>query len=325
MPVRLDEIPALCGGAVVRAVDLTRHGIARSTVTHRCRAGGPWRLLLPGIVLLHNGPPTRADRRRAALLHAGPSSVLTGLDALDLHGMQRMPSPSGPVHLLLPSGVRRAGSGRVLAERTDRLPVARPGRWPLAPESRAVLDFARRSRERGEVRAAIAEVVQRGRCTPAELNTELAAGSGRGSALPRQVLLEVSDGVRSAAEAEARALLRRSGLPVPIWNPRLYDRSGRFVAMPDAWFDDVGMAWEIDSREWHLGPQDHATTLDRRAAMMVEGVVVVHHLPRLLRESPAQVLRDLCANHAHAARRPRPALRALPQPERTALSANLVG
>lgn len=297
---------------MVRAADLVGLGVARSTISHRCRAGGPWQLLLPGILLLHSGPPTRADRRRAALLHAGPAAVLTGADALELHGMTRMPSPSGPVHLLLPADVRRAGSGRVLAERTERLPVAPPGRWALAPEARAVLDFGRRSRNRGEVRAAIAEVVQRGRCTPAELNSELAAGSQRGSALPREVLREISDGVRSAAEAEARALLLRSGMPVPMWNPKLYDRAGRFVAMPDAWFDDVGMAWEIDSLEWHLGPDDYALTLDRRAAMMAEGVVVVHHRPRKLREHPAEVLRDLVANHAHAARRPRPGLLALP-------------
>lgn len=309
---RLDDIPSLCGATVVRAVDVAAAGVPRSTVSHRCRAGGPWQLLLPGIVLLHSGPPTRADRRRAALLHAGPRSVLTGLDALDLHGMSRMPRPTGPVHLLLPADVRRAGSGRILSERTDRLPVAAPGRWPLAPETRAVLDFARRSRNRGEVRAAIAEVVQRGRCTPADLNTELAAGSRRGSALPREVLREIGDGVRSAAEAQAHALLERSGLPAAMWNPRLHDRTGRFVAMPDAWFDDVGMAWEIDSLEWHLSPDDYSRTLHRRAAMMAEGVVVVHHLPRTLRENPTEVLRDLTANHAHAARRPRPPVLALP-------------
>lgn len=308
---RIDEIPQLCGAAVARAADLVALGVPRSTISHRCRAGGPWQLLLPGILLLHNGPVTRADRRQAALLHGGPGAVLTGLDALELHGMSRMPRPSGPVHLLVAADVRRAGTGWVFAERTDRLPVPAPGRWALAHEARAVLDFARRCRNRTEVRAAVAEVVQRARCTPADLNTELAAGSGRGSALPREVLREVGDGVRSAAEAQARAVLRRSGLPAPIWNPELYDRAGRLVAVPDAWFDDVGMVWEIDSLEWHLGPADYARTLDRRAAMMAEGVVVVHHLPSALKD-PAAVLRHLVVNHAHASRRPRPPLLALP-------------
>ena len=48
-----------------------------------------------------------------------------------------------------------------------------------------------------------------------ELNDELASGSGRGSALPREVLREISAGVRSVAEADARTLVQRSGLPIP--------------------------------------------------------------------------------------------------------------
>lgn len=142
------------------------------------------------------------------------------------------------------------------------------------------------------MRAAIAEVVQRGLCTPAELNVELAAGSGRGSALPREVLGEISDGVRSVAEADARKLVHRSGLPSPIWNARIHDRAGRFVAMPDAWFEDVGMAWEIDSREWHFSPADYERTLDRRAAMMAPGIVVVHHMPKKLSRQPEVVVND---------------------------------
>jgi hypothetical protein len=40
--------------------------------------------------------------------------------------------------------------------------------------------------------------------------------------------------------------------------------------------------------------------------------VVVHHLPRALVTRSSQVLEDLRANHAQAARRPRPPLHALP-------------
>jgi hypothetical protein len=86
--------------------------------------------------------------------------------------MRRVPSPSGPVHLLGPTDRRRAGQNLALVERTDRLPEPSPGRWPLAPLDRAVLDFTRRVRDRDLVRSAIAEVVQRGRSTPA-------AGTGR--------------------------------------------------------------------------------------------------------------------------------------------------
>jgi hypothetical protein len=320
-PPRTDQLVAACGGTVTSMKALRGCGIARSTIAYRCRAGGPWQSLLPGVVLLHNGPTTRADRRRAALLYCDDAvvdlsthgrAVLTGLDALELHGLRRIPSPSGPVHVLVRTDVRRSGGGRLMVERTTRLPVPVSGRWPLAPVARAALDFARRSRDRGIVRAGLAEAVQRGLCTVRELGVELAAGSSRGSALPREVLAEVGDGVRSAAEAEARALARRSGLPAPLWNPRLYDRAGNFVATPDAWFDDVGMAWEIDSLEWHLTPDDYAATVERRGVLMASGVVVVHHLPSALERRPVKVLDDLLVNHAHAALRPRPPLRAVP-------------
>lgn len=307
-----DELAGLCGGTVVRTADLELAGISRSTTRHRFRPGGPWLLLLPGVVMLSNGAPTRGDRRRAALLYAGDGAVITGLDALALHGMERMPSPSGPVHLLVPADRRRIGAGRVLVERTDRLPVPVAGRWPLAPVARAALDFARRSSDRNEVRAAIAEVVQRGRCTAAELGVELAAGCGRGSALPREVLPEVGDGVRSVAEAMARDLVGRSGLPAPMWNAKLYNRAGCFIAMPDAWFDDVGMAWEIDSKEWHLSPADYERTLDRRSAMTAENVMVMHTQPSKLKRRPGEVHDELHRNYANPSLRPRPKVLAIP-------------
>lgn len=315
---RSDDLVRFFGSSVVRAAALQRTGIPRSTVTYRCRSGGPWQLLLPGTVLLHSGPPTRPDYRRAALLYCDeggtgePRALLTGLDALELHGLRNTPVPSGPVHVLVPADVRRSGNGRLLVERTERLPFPDRSRWPIAPVARAALDFARRSRDRGVVRAVLAEAVQRGLCGRDELAEELSLGSARGSALPREVLIEITDGVRSPAEADARTLVLRCGLPAPLWNPRLYGPDGRFVATPDAWFDDVAMAWEIDSLEWHLGPAEYAATLDRRARMTAAGVLVVHHLPSAVRQRPKDVLADLRGTYAHAAARPRPALRAVP-------------
>lgn len=174
--LRPDEYAALLGSTIVHISRLEALGLARSTVAQRCRAGGPWQRLLPGIVMLSNGPPTRADRRRAALLYAGAGSVLTGADALELHGMERMPRPSGPVHVLIPADRRRAGSGRVLAERTGRLPVPAPGRWPLAPVVRATLDFTRRCTDR-KLRGNYAHAALRPR--PPVLAIPADSGNGR--------------------------------------------------------------------------------------------------------------------------------------------------
>lgn len=310
--LRTDELIHLCGGDITLVAELERHGLNRNVIAYRCRSGGPWRRLLPGVVMLRNGPPTRADRRRAALLYAGEHAVLTSLDALDVHGMRKMPRPSGPVHVLLPADRRRVGAAWVLPERTERLPATDSQLGPAAPLPRAALDFARRSGDRDQVRATIAEVVQRGYCCPVDLVSELAAGSGRGTALPRAVLQEISDGVRSVAEANARKVAQRSGLAPPMWNARLFDTEGRFIGMPDAWFDDVGLVWEIDSYEYHLSPVDYARTLDRRSALMAEGIVVMHTQPSKLDSREAKVLDELCRTHGQAALRPRPPIVAVP-------------
>lgn len=241
---------------------------------------------------------------------AGDGAAITGLDALKIHGIRQCPEPSGPVHVLVPSGRQRTSHGLALIERTERLPSPEPGRrHPVVPVARAAMDFVRRSSDRDVARAVLAEVVQRERATVSDLVAELSAGSGRGSALPRAVLKEVAAGVRSVAEAKARELFLSSPLlRGAIWNPRLHDAAGHFVAMPDAWLDDVGMAWEIDSYEWHLSPADYDATLDRHSAMSAHGIVVVHTQPRRIRTAPAQLLDELERTHQHCAQRPRPAI-----------------
>ncbi len=97
-----------------------------------------------------------------------------------------------------------------------------------------------------------------------------------------------------------------------MWNVKLHDSGGRFIAMPDAWFDEVGLAWEIDSLEWHLSPADYERTLDRRATMMAENITVLHTQPGKLRRNPDEVRTQLRRTHEHAARRPRPDVTATP-------------
>lgn len=123
----------------------------------------------------------------------------------------------------------------------------------------------------------------------------------------------MSDGIRSVAEAKARELLRRSGLPEPMWNPRLVDaHGGRFIAVADAWFDEVALAWEIDSYEFHLSPADYERTLQRRVAMTALGIAVVAHSPKRVIDQPNRVLEDLTSNLRQAATRSRPQIVAIP-------------
>lgn len=297
---------------VITLRELTELHVPGRTVAARCAPGGPWKRLLPGVVMLCGGTPTEAQRLDAALRYVGPDAVLTGLTGARLHGLHRLP-PTDRVHVLVPHPRQRATHAYVVVERTTRMPdsVSRDG-WPVAPVARAVLDGARRLTDLDTVRAVIAEAVQRGLVHPDELRRELAAGSGRGSALPRRVLAEVSDGVHSVAEAWARALVRRAKLPPMLWNPRVHDANGRFLACPDGWLDDVALAWEIDSYEFHLSPSAYAATLTRRATMTGAGIIVVATLPSRLRTEPDAVLAELLGGYRLARGRLRPPVTVLP-------------
>lgn len=298
---------------VIGARHLVQLGVPESTVYRRCRSGGPWQLLLPAVVLLSNGPPTRDQLVTGALAYAGGDALVTGLEACRRHGVRRGPAAGDRVHLLVPHGRRPRSTRYVVIERTHRLPAAvvRFG-VPLAPAGRAAADGARQISAPGEVTELFADAVQRGLCTVRELALEIECAQRRGTAVPRSVLREIGDGVRSAAEADAKRLWARSGLPAPAWNVPVHDHSGRLLGVADAWFDDVALAWEINSVEWHLKPEDYTREQERTARFVAAGVLVLPTQPRRLRRDPRAVIGELRMAHAQAALRRRPEVRAAP-------------
>lgn len=244
------------------------------------------------------------------MLYAGPGSLVTGLEAARRHDLRRIPD-DGSLHLLVPEDRRRRGGRDLVVERTGTVPpgVERGGIL-VAPVERAVLDAARRRTDRDEIRAMLAEAVQRRRTTPDRLLAELDAGNQRGSGLVREVLQEILEGIRSAGEGWGRDVYARSGLPPMLWNARLYFPNGRFLASPDGYLPCVGMAWENDSMEFH--PVEEDDTARRRADMVAAGVVVAHHRPRRLRTEPQRVIEELRAHYRLAASRPTPDLVVVP-------------
>jgi hypothetical protein len=145
----------------------------------------------------------------------------------------------------------------------------------------------------GDVRAVVAEAVQNGRCDLAALITELNAGPSTGSRALRMALGEVGDGIRSAAEADLKTLIERSDLERPIYNATLYTTDGTFLGIADAWWERAGVAGEVDSRQYHLSPEDYARTTARHNHMTAHGVNVLHFLPSMLKRQSPTVIADL--------------------------------
>ena len=163
----------------------------------------------------------------------------------------------------------------------------------------------------GEVRALVADSVQRRWCRVAELADELRRGPVTGSAHLRQVLAEVADGIRSSAEADFRDLVKRAGLPMPMFNARLCVGKA-VVAVADAWWPEAAVAAEVDSREWHLSPGDWERTLRRHARLTAHGILVLHFTPKQIRAEPAAVAAAIRAALDAARVGGQPRVRALP-------------
>jgi hypothetical protein len=268
-------------------------GVTDNALRHWLRPGGPWCGLLPGVYRAATGAPTTLQQEMAALLYAGPGSVITGPAALRSHHIRTELTEF--VDVLVPATRQRRDTEFVRLHRTTRMPTrtweAGPVRY--VPPARAVADAVRALTSLRDVRAVVADAVQRSRCAISSLVTELSEGPAKGSVLFREALADVADGIRSAAEGDLRDLLARSSLPMPLFNPWLYDEHGNFVARPDAWWPGLGLAVEVDSREWHTSPEDHAKTLARGRRMARHQIVVLRFTPRQLRSRPAEVIADI--------------------------------
>jgi hypothetical protein len=177
---------------VVRTAELRAAGVSNYAVSARCRPTGPWQRVLPGVVLMGTGPPTRRQRLRAAVAYAGAGSVISGADALRGNGID-VPA-TDDVLILLPARRRAVSRPFLTVERTFRPPevIWRDG-LPLAPIIRATIDAARREPDPVRLRTLLLGPLDAGACGIGELLDELAAGSQRGSAAPREILAELAD------------------------------------------------------------------------------------------------------------------------------------
>jgi hypothetical protein len=313
---------------LVTAAQLAALGVRTGTTSRRV-AGGMWTRVLPGIHLVLGGLPVRLQRELAALLYCGAGAMLTGLTALRYYGVRavglqhlevvREDNPE-PVHVLIPHARRRLSTGYVRAERTTRMPgssVRRHG-LELAPVARAVADAARRMRDRHDVDALVSEVVHRGLATIEEIRRELDDGQRRGSGLLRDAVEAVEAGARSGPEATVVRVFTEAKLPHVLYNVQLYGPDGEYIATPDAWLDDVGVAVEVDSVEHHADGEGFRRTIRRNARYAAAGVPVVTLLPTDIDASPTSVLATVLAARESAQSTPRPDVRVVRQEQRSA-------
>jgi hypothetical protein len=238
--------------------------------------------------------------------------VITGATAVRRHNLRC--AGLNEIDVLVPMDVRVKSIEFVRLIRTSRMPedFYSTGEIRFAALERAIGDAVRRMRRLSDVRAVVAEAVQRGRCDLASLAAELNEGPSAGSRFYRTALAEISDGIRSAAEADLKNLIDRSDLDKPMYNPELYAEDGTFLGIPDAWWQRAGVAAEVDSREYHISPEDQERTRKRHNRMEACGINTLHFSPRALKQESATVLTDLRGSIESGNRRPPLPIKAIP-------------
>lgn len=279
------------GGVFTRA-QATAAGLTRGTVAHRLGTGR-WLRLHPQVLVAATSAVDVTGRRWAALLAAGPRSVLSHRTAAALWGLPvaeldvielttsagRTPSVSGAV-------VRRRRLGAADVEVRHGLGVT--SRWRTLVDCLASVDF-------GEAEALLDRAWRSGLIKPGGLRIEVAARTGcAGTDQLRQLADEL--GLRRGWDGVGRlsGVLRRAGVSgwshdVQVATPngaqqvalgfsaqRLALDVGRRVARTDprsapaddTWSNALQLAdWRVLRIPWHATVHDQRRTLElvRRA------------------------------------------------------------
>ena len=268
-------------------------GITAPMIQYRLRTDGPWRRLLAAVYIVTTGTPTSAQRAMAALLYAGPVSMITGACAAQVYGVG-LDDPD-IIEVLVPPRCQHKSTDFVRITRTRRMPSGYTLAGPLryAPAPRAVGDAARSMKRFRDVQALVCRAVQKKMCTARELAAEVDQGPVNGSRLLREAVGEVTAGIWSAPEGDLKRLIERSGVEPPIYNPMLYAADGTFLGCPDAWWESAGVAAEVDSVQYHLEAAGQEKTSRKHNRMNAAGINVLHWQPKIIRTEPNTVITQL--------------------------------
>ncbi len=307
---------------VLTTAQLRAHGVTAGETNEQCRPGGPWQQLLPGVYLLHPGPPTSEERLHAVLLYTARSSLgiqatavppqpsaggphapsrytdamITGLAALTLYGFACAPPLTSleRIDVLVPRLRRLRSTGCARVVRTPSLPTPRVVTGvPVAPVPRALADAVAGLEDAGTVRGLLTEAVRGGHCEPAAVVREL----NQAKLLSRPHVVDAVDSLlaesRAIAEDRLYRMVREYGLPDPFWNVDLSLPGGPHLGGLDAYWPEQAVALELDTRAPHHGHQEDDDALWSEYARKREhlerlGITVVHITPKKLRESLQQ-------------------------------------
>lgn len=288
----LERVPF--DAAVTSVNALVRIGWTSAGIRAQVRAGR-WQRIGRAIVL-HNGDPTTAELRRAALTVLGPRAVLTAFTALEewgLCGWER-----AAVHVLVPRGAR--------VVRPEQLPlrVHYTGAWRPAtmhlrrglhrPAAAAVIAASTMSRPR-EACGILAATVQQRITRPIDVIEAVERSSRvRHRAEILAAAHDIAQGAHALSEIDFIRLCRAARLPVPVRQAIRTDRFGRRRYLDAEWLlpDGRRVVAEVDGA-LHVVARQWWDDQLRQNELAIDGDVVLRFPTVVVRCEPARVIDQL--------------------------------
>ena len=252
---------------------------------------------------------TTVQRLVEAAAHLPVGGALGGWSAAHLLGAPRFDGldrrlQAAPVVMCVPDGLhRRAVPGlRYVRQELRADEVVDIGGLPVTTPARTASDLARWAPDLEGAVVDLDALLQAGVIDESTLPL-LADGLGarRGTRQARSAFALARCGARSPGETRLR-LTYVLGLdaPTPLLNPRVHDRLGRFLGIPDLLDREAGLVLEYDGASWrdserpdgHLDPDQHREDNEREEWFERNGLLVLRATgPDLARHRPGLVSR----------------------------------
>jgi hypothetical protein len=297
MPRRLETDPRLPAVLAYQDGVLTREqalnlGLTRGAIAHRVLTG-LWQWLLPGVLLLEPGEPSRRQLLIAAVCWGGDGALIDGPSACFWHGITVATYDQSIVNIVVATDSPLRDQGFVRVRRTRSMPRGVGGDVVRYVDLATALVVTAQQLPERPAAALLAEAVQRRRVEVDDLEQAMAVAPRRGRDQVRRSLDELHAGIRSVAEGDVRRIVARSStLPEPMWNAMLRLPCGRLVS-PDALWRTAGLVHETNGVRFHAWASDFESMQERHDAMTAARLVVLHNAPRRLHIAPAAVLAEL--------------------------------
>ena len=272
-------------GSTVRPLEtavLDGYGVAKHELATR-----RWRRSSRGLYVPGNAPESTAQRIVSAAAAMPDEAVIGGwaaahVDGADLDGRDRQLRDL-PVDVLLPPGLHRRSVPGIAYRRAAVAgeEVRTVGDLRLTSPLRTAVDLACWAPSLTEAVVLLDLMLRAGLCP--EALAAAAPKDRRGAVQARRAVALARPGSRSPGETRLRLIyVQDVGGSDPALNASLLDLDGRFLAMPDLFDEEAGLAMEYDGASWvgerpsgHRDVDQHRADNVREEVMERRNVVVV--------------------------------------------------